>query len=215
MMFPKTVFNIKLYSVQDDEEVILFDQKYEENLYVKDEYGYNKYFSSNIYNIEKLYLEVTYNIKDKEYSNTYPLTLKLNFESNRLFYKEQTKLTNNDNILFDIDKLYIDNLIAAGYKYNESDDTYIRNFENDEFIYYINPNYISYNYGNSRKQTEIKYYFNDKQLEVSEYDYNDNKLLIKFNYYLENNNIICTIGNCNDIDSYLNIVTEEIKEING
>lgn len=208
-----TTFNIKLYSIQDGKEKEILNTKYEENLSVNEEYGYNGYFSSNIYDTEKLYLEVSYSIKNKEYNHTYPLALSLNFESNRLFYKEKSKVIENTNILFNIDKLYIDNLIDTGYKYDEKDDMYTRNFKDGNFIYYANSNYLVYNYDGLRKEIRISYYFNDKHFEVSEYDNNKNILIKKFNYSIETEKLVCIISDCDNYEEYLNLIKDEIHNI--
>ncbi len=206
-----TVYDIKLYSIQDDKKVVLLEQKYEDNLSVYEKYGYNKYFSSDIFNAEELYLDIKYTIKDKPYIYTYPLNLKLNFESNRLFYKQNSKVIKNSNEIIDIDKLYIDKLIIAGYEYDEERDAYVRKFSNGEYAYDINSNYLMYNYEDSKTMIGIKYYFNDKSFEVSEYN---SEMNIKFNYNKVTNELVCIIGKCKNYLNYINVIEEEIKIIN-
>ncbi len=210
-----TVYNIKLYSIKDGKESILLEQKYEDNLKVSEEYGNNKYFSSDIYDTEKLYLEIEYTINDKPYKYTYPLKLEVNFESNRLFYGKGKDVKKNDNIVFEVDKLYIDKLIINGYSYEEKDDLYIREFKNGNFTYYVNSNYLVYIYEDKNKTQSIKYYLSDKHFEISEYDYMSNVIITKLNYYINNKKINCVVGDCKNYEDYLDIIREELKRING
>ena len=87
-----TVYNIRLYAIHDGKEVVLVNGDYYEDITISEKYGYNEYFSSDIYADEDLYLDIKYTIKDKEYKYTFPLNLQLNFESNRLFYVKDTEI---------------------------------------------------------------------------------------------------------------------------
>ncbi len=207
-----TVYNIKLYIIRDGKEKAIAESEYKDNISITEKYGYNEYFSSDIYGDEDLYLDIEYTIKDELYKFTFPLNLKLNFESNRLFYTQDKDIKEQkSNIDIEVDKLYVDDLINAGYKYDEKNDYYIRKIKNGKYVYYSNSTSIEYTYEDNKSLIDVLYYFDDKHFEVNEYDYEEKKIVNKFK--IDDKKTTCMIDKCGDYQKYTSIIYEEVNRI--
>ena len=166
-----TTYNIKLYKKNtNDEERIIFEQMYNENIIISEKYGYNEYFDDFDANLDNLYLKISY-IKDNvEHSYDYKLRVEENFKSDSLIYLKSKPIANYQKLYKKADDIDITSLVKNGYNYNDNKDNFVKIIDNKTIEYYPNINFLSFKEENSNNIILINYYLNQQLLKVFIYD---------------------------------------------
>ena len=68
-----TVYNIRMYKKNQNEERLIFEQDYERNIKIIEDYGYKEYFDDTDMGIDNLYLEISFIVDNKKETYNYKL----------------------------------------------------------------------------------------------------------------------------------------------
>lgn len=120
-----TVYNIRMYKKNQNEERLIFEQDYERNIKIIEDYGYKEYFDDTDMGIDNLYLEISFIVDDKKETYNYKLRVEEVFKNENLIYLKGKKIGEEDVVssefLIDEDKLY-----TLGYTLDSVQDKYIK-----------------------------------------------------------------------------------------
>ena len=186
------ILEARLYYKNGDEEINLRTRENLEDLIVN-KYGYDEYFSYRDVNkfMDNLYLEVK--------SDKFEETIKLKFrkvESNDDFV-----YTLNNNVSDDVSSNVIDDdipkYVRDNFKYDSDSKSYVYEHKDgdvsvtEEYSKDTEYYYVTLDYSNE----EVKYSLSLKNKELSLKKISNNKIMLSFDYKL--NDLSCKNGNCN------------------
>lgn len=162
---------------------------------------------SNINNIEikknididNIYVNIIYEKNNEIFKDNEKITLYEVFVNDSKILQEETKSSykNNDYI--------VDMLLDNNFK---EENGVLRKESKNKDEYYVSKSKVYYYYEIKKdKKYYVSYRFNYDILSVVVYDINNTRLIYeKFNYYSNDNNLICEVGKCNNYEIYYNEV---------
>lgn len=188
---------IRIYQQENDEERLILEIPYEENITVKEDYGYNEYFPDNL-NLDAIYIDVI--IEDGT------MTFKLNFkeviDSDKLMYfKSETIGSGGDDNNSDEDVLSIEGLLENGYSYNAEFNQYTK-IENEISWYYKQSmNDLVMEINLDSYSIRGTYDVDKKILSVRIFDVLKDEYTTDCNYF-DDGRVESYLGNCSDVKKY-------------
>lgn len=162
-----TNYKIKLYKKQADEERLIFERNYQDNMFIIEDYGYGEYFDDIDADLSNLYLEISFIKDNKPYIYDYKLQVEETFKSNALVYlKNKAGGTTVANSETEVD---VNALFTSGYSYNESASNFVKTLDNKEITIYPKMHFLTYREVTSDKTILIQYFVSQKRLNISAY----------------------------------------------
>ena len=170
------------------------------------------YFKSNSLEryFDNVYISVNDSNNDQEFIGQ--LNFVLRFSNNKIFYhiNEETIDNNNDDDLKNIKS----KLKELGFK-EKTENIYVD--ASGEFEYYINSNYLSYIYDDSKANLRYnyKYYLENEKLFVVITSFKNSKEIVieKYNYDAKRDKMNCKVGQCIDYKEILKFLDKYIKKL--
>lgn len=170
------------------------------------------YFKSNSLEryFDNVYIRVNDSNNDQEFIGQLMFTLR--FSNNKIFYhiNEEIIDNNNDDAFNNIKR----KLKELGFK-EKTENIYVD--ASGEFEYYINSNYLSYIYDDSKANLRYnyKYYLENEKLFVVITSFKNSKEIVieKYNYDAKRDKMNCKVGQCIDYKEILKFLDKYIKKL--
>lgn len=199
---------IKLYQKSNEEERLIVETSYKKNLSIKENYGYNEYFPSDL-DLENIYMDLTINKKT--------ITLKLRFEkimsSEKLFFYEtenignESSTSNAKNITLS-EKLLLEN----GYSYNEDLEQYTKEKDNVKWVYIPSMNYLIMDINIQEGFVRGEYNFDYNTISIRIFDDISKEYKVS-SVFIYDGRVIEHIGNSKDAKTYRDLMQSEYKKV--
>ena len=166
---------------------------------------YSNYIRNNDYNIDyQMFLN----------PDSVPLNTYNSFKNNKFVNNSYLSSTNekdiNDNSIATEDENKLKDL---GYTYDKSNNIYTKNDNGKQIIYSTNMNLLISKEIVGSAETSMYYYIEKGKIHYE--TYNDNNLLEKFKYYINQKELKCKLGNCEKYQSDINYILNEYKAISS
>ena len=180
----ETVYNIRLYKKNGEEERLIFSRNYTDNFSISESYGYGEYFTDLDNNLDNLYLEISFIEDNKEYVYNYQLRVEENFHSDSLVYFKNNSIGNYSKSSPE-KKIATNTLINNGYNYDDNADSFTKMIDNKLITYYPKSNLICYKKTINNNVLIVEYFIKSNRLKISNYDTSNNTYESQ-NYMLDN-----------------------------
>lgn len=166
-----TTYNIRVYKKNDNQEKLVFEQQYRNNIYIVEDYGYGEYFDDLDSSLDNLYLEISY-FDDVKHVYNYKLYVKEVFRSNSLLYLKNESIGQGE--LLNIEKLDENNLLKYGYTYDAKLDNFIKTMDNIKIKVYPQNNLLVYQENLEEGILNIQYFASHNRFHVTLYNADGN-----------------------------------------
>lgn len=196
-------YNVKLYYYEYNNERLLIETGFENGITIMESNQYHEFFS-NEFNINNLYIDFI-PLKKEDVVYSYKMIFE-NTYSNKVKKREKSIIEEKDD--FEQKKFLNSDLLEKNdYKVLANDkDSYYK----ENFIYNIITNEFIYN----DKETYILLSLNEDYIFAKKYSSKKKKYLFKFNYNIKTDNLECVYGECDDVQTYIDLIINEIEKIN-
>lgn len=180
----QTIYNIRLYKKNGEDERLIFERNYTDNLSISETYGYGEYFDDLDANLDNLYLEISFIKDNQEYVYDYKLRVEENFRSDSLVYLKDKQIGEYDNVPQE-KKIEANVLLNNGYSYDANLDCFMKTIDNKIIKYYPQTELVSLKENNNDNVIIIEYFINSSRLKIDVYDNINNNYETK-NYTIDN-----------------------------
>lgn len=200
--------SVDIYFIENEEKKVIYTSSELTGINFSNYQTYIKIKDLTKY-IDNLYIRVTIiNNKNKVEEYEEKLKFEKDFSNNKIYNNE---ITENYNVS-KLDKDYVkEKLLTKGFEaYN--DKILIRNSKTGKMSYYYGANKIIYSFEKNNFSYRYTYFFDLMYLEVLTFDENNTEV-DNYKYDVYNNQIvICKTGSCNNYDTAMKILNEEILD---
>ena len=201
------IISIDLYYIKDEKEYVLYSFSSLDNIQFVDQDSYIKIEDLSKY-FDNLYLKVTI-IDSKNNEKIYKgqLQFVLDFSNNKI-YNNDSNLVSNSSIDLTPEEIK-EILLNNGFE--ETSNNVIANISKNKYIYYIiQSNRIEYNYDNDKIIYRYNYKISKNILEVSIFN-KDNIEIENYKYDITNDRIVsCNVGKCNGYKEAMDILNKNV-----
>lgn len=172
-----TIYNIRLYKKNDNnEEKLIFEQAYKDNIIISEDYGYGEYFDDFDVDLNNLYLKISYFKDNAEHTYDYKLRVKESFKSDSLIYLKDKAISNYSEPYQKNDDVNITNLTNNGYVYDNYYNGFVKQIDNRTIMYYPKINFLSFKETNNNSIVLIDYFITQNRFKVTICDLKGNEI---------------------------------------
>lgn len=151
-----TIYNIRMYKLDQDKERLIFEQTYERNIKIIENYGYKEYFDDLNVDLNNLYLEISYNVDNKKVIYNYKLRIEEVFKNDNIIFLKSEKIGNEE--ITNETKIDENKLYELGYILNDNQTMYSKSDVNGDIDVYYKANLITLK-KEIKKGTLLLYYY--------------------------------------------------------
>lgn len=205
----KIDYYIKIYEIVNGVERLILEKFYDNDVVINEKYGYNEYFNSLDLN-NNLYLDISYINEGEIITEKSRILLKEIIKSDAIIYLKNKAIGNNEEIKKDDSpEISITALKNCGYEL-DAEWTYVKNNnQTEEYSYNLITKTLYY----SNESTTIQYDLDNYMISASKFDKKTNEFVFSFDYFTNTQKLICSSGNCNNYDNYIEIALNELKSL--
>lgn len=203
--------SVDIYIKNNNSEIILkhYDSYYK-NMQFDVDKSYLKANSLERY-FDNIYIRVKDHENNEEYIGKYNFVLR--FSNNKIFYFNNNEdISINENASLKKIKKKLEKL---GFKESKDKNMYIDG--SGKFRYYLNGNYLVYQYDdtNANLKYKYKYYFEFKKIAITISSFNNNEEIVieNYTYDINSDKVDCQVGQCLNYKKVLQFLDEYIKEL--
>lgn len=172
-----TIYNIRLYKKNDNnEEKLIFEQAYKDNIIISEDYGYGEYFDDFDVDLNNLYLKISYFKDNAEHTYDYKLRVEESFKSDSLIYLKDKAISNYSEPYQKNDDVNITNLTNNGYVYDNYYNSFVKQIDNRTIMYYPKINFLSFKETNNNSIVLIDYFITQDRFKVTICDLKGNEI---------------------------------------
>ena len=156
-----------------------------------------------------------------DYNNDYKMFLnsKSDLTSNTVEYKSfAANFNTNDTAKMaskSADVVSSNKLESLGYSYDANSDTYTKIDSDKEIIYQPEMNLLTCKYDFINEEYSINYYIDNNRIKFYAYNNDYDNPFVNFKYYIDSDNYICIIGNCENYQSEIDYILAEYRQISA
>lgn len=199
---------IRIYQQENGNERLILETFYEENIAVRENYGYNEYFPDDI-NLDAIYIDII----TEEGTMTFKLNFKEIIDSDKLMYfKSEPIGSEGEYNNSDEEVLSTEELLKNGYSYNTEFNQYTKTEDEIDWYYQQSINNLVMEVSLDSYFIRGTYNAGEKKLSFRVLDIpNENyKIICSF---FEDGSVESYLGNCSDVKEYQEKMQNEYDTI--
>lgn len=211
------IYSLKIFKKENDDERLIYTQDGDDSIVIEEDYGYSEYFNDLGEGTENLFLEVVIVKDDNRNTFIYPLHLDLKMKSNKLFFEKKKSIgfdekvnVSNDSIVNE--QCLADNLVKLKYSFDKNDYTYKKNMDKEIFTFVTNDR-LYYDSVDRNYDISLDYDFKLNCILGKLYNKKSEQYEIIYNFSIDDDKLLCEIGNCDTLKKYNDIILKEADKI--